>query len=309
MFYLNSMKLFVCFGISIVIAHTCIAKKLKTCNERTQQMTPLKESHHMPSEWLTLVRTQTTSQKSGQFIAIDALGKSVVIEWHITDIFSPELTAFKKRVSDLAAQTHAATEVQFLHVHPEAVSQDGFLKACTPLFTDGLESVDWQQVETTIQSTYKQFYLMDIASFGTDIIKRIADDLYFFVTIKEASSVETHDSGKILGFMMSAITPALAYGDIKLIKLALAPTELNRGLGELLVSSVFKVIPQVKRIFSIIRPTDENAFKAYLSWGFVQDHNPVQDPNHPINLNYLTVLEYKTDQSDELQKTAKTLVC
>lgn len=307
MLYSNSIKLFLCLCTG-AITDVCMAKKSEFHSERIKKMNNPKESQHTVSEWLSVVRTATATKKSGQCAATDATGRPVILEWNITDILSPDLAVFKKNVSDLAAQTHAVSEVQFLHVHPEAASQDGFLKACVPLFANGLESVDWQQVEATIQSTYKQFYLMDIASFGADIIKRIADDLYFFVTIKEAPSGENSGSDKILGFMMTAVTPALAYGDIKLIKLALAPTELDRGLGELLVGSIFKVIPQAKRIFSIIRPTDKNALKAYLSWGFVQDENPVQDPNHPMNLNYLTILEYKTDQSDRLQKTAKTLV-
>ncbi len=301
MLYSNNIRLFLCV-CSITTTHVCTAKKFEFHSERIKTMNNPRESQNSTSEWLTSVHAETASKKAGQFAATDATGRPVILEWKITDILSPDLAAFKKNVSDLAAQTHADSEVQFLHAHPEAVSQDGFLKACAPLFANGLEAVDWQQVEATIQLIYKQFYLMDIASFGADIIKRIADDLYFFATIKEASGSE-----KILGFMMYAITPAFAYGDIKLIKLALAPSELGHGLGELLVSSIFKVIPQVKRIFSVVRPTDEHALQEYLSWGFVQDSNPVQDPNHPINLSYWTVLEYKTDQSDTLQTIAKTL--
>lgn len=302
MFYLNCVKRFACFGISIVITHTCIAHNFKTCNERVQKMTHNKESHTVSSEWLSLVRNATKVKTLGQFTANDTQNNPVVIEWHITDILSPELAEFKKQVADLGAQTHAVSEVQFLHRYPEAVSQDGFLKSCTPFFANGVEAVDWKRVEETIQTTYKQFYLMDIASFGADIIKRIADDLYFFAMIK------AHDeSGKILGFMMTAITPALAYGDVKLIKLAVDPAVSDGNLGALLLSSLFKVIPQTKRIFTMIRPTDENAYKVYASWGFVHDNNPVQDPNHPINVNYFTVLEYKADQSDVLQKTAEKL--
>lgn len=307
MLYLNSIKLCVCLFISILTAHVCAAKKPEFYNERTKKMNNPKESQHIASEWLASVHTATKHKKSGQFTATDAHGTPVILEWKITDILSPELATFKKNVCDLAAQTHAISEVQFLRAHPEAVSQDGFLKPCVPLFANGLESVNWKQVEATIESTYKQFYLMDITSFGADVIKRIADDLYFFVTIKEAASTKTQEPEKILGFMMSSITPALALGDIKLIKLAVAPTQKERGLGELLVSAIFKVIPHVQRIFSIIRPTDENALKMYYSWGFVQDRNPVQDPNHMLNLNYVAVLEYKTDQSDRLQKNSENV--
>jgi GNAT superfamily N-acetyltransferase len=147
---------------------------------------------------------------------------------------------------------------------------------------------------------------MDITSFGADIIKRIADDLYFFVSIKEHSA--DNKPKDILGFMMTAITPALAYGDIKLITVAVDPKASNCGLDELLLSSVFKVIPDIQRIFTMIRPTNKHALHTYMSRGFTKDCNPVQDPNHPINTDYLVSLEYKTKQSDRLQKVAETLV-
>ncbi len=266
------------------------------------------ESQHTLSAWVTALRSRAQLQQSGHFTALDGEHNPLVIEWNITDILSPDLAAFKKEVCEIAAHTHAASEVQFLQAHPEAVSQDPFLKSCEPLFETSIDSVEWKEVEERIKSTYKQFYLMDIAQFGADIIKKIADDLYVIATIKEAPSLKNHESEKIVGCMMAAVTPALAYGDIKLIKLALAPANGEYERGELLVSTLFKVIPGVQRIFSSIRPTDKDALQAYFSWGFTHDHNPVQDPNHPLNLEHSTVVEYKADQSDRLQKTAKTLI-
>ncbi|MBA3752109.1 hypothetical protein H0X06_04940 [Candidatus Dependentiae bacterium] len=271
-------------------------------------MNILIESQEIVSSWLTSIHSRVESQQSGHYKSPDTANRPLILGWVITDILSSNLAVFKKNVSDIAAQTHAISEVQFLQTHPEAVSHDLFLKSCEPLFVHGVASVDWKEVEDRIQSTYKQFYVMDIAHFGHDIIKRIADDLYVIVTVKEAASASREEPEKIVGFLMAAITPELAQGDIKLIKLALDPAHSDGEAGELLMSSLFKIIPEVKRIFTSIRPTDENALQTYFSWGFTYDYTPVQDPNHPINLEYWTVLEYKTNKSDRLQQTTKTLV-
>jgi len=240
-------------------------------------------------------------QKSGFFTAQDKTGKTVVLEWHKTNILSPELALFKKEMCDLAAQVTAHIEIQFLQVHPEAVTSGGFFRDCEPLFAQGLDNVNWHRVQQTIQSTIKQFYLMDMVQFGQEIINKLIDDVYFFVSVKDQKTQNC------LGFMMTAITPALPKGDIKLINVVVNQQKQDRGLEQLLMSSIFEVLPEIKRIFTMIRPTNESANTVFESCGFVQDLNPIQDPNHPINKEQMLIMEYKADQSVVLQQTAKTL--
>ena len=106
---------------------------------------------------------------------------------------------------------------------------------------------------------------------------------------------------------MFAITPALNSGDIKVINIAISPAEKENGLDQLLMSSIFNIVPQVKRLFLFSRPTNSSALETYRSCGFTQDLNFVQDPNHKVNLEYLIPLEYRAEQSNILQKTAQTL--
>lgn len=259
-------------------------------------------NHNTLSQWLIDVKAATGSKKSGQLITNDASGTPVVIDWQITDILSPNIAAFKQEVCNLAAEVTATAEMQFLHEHPQAVSQGGFLQACQPLFAQGIENVDWQAVKTTLQSSIKQFYLMDISKFGAEIISKLADDIYYFASIKDQTT------GKLLGFIMSSITPALPYGDIKVISVITAPEEQSRELEKILLSSILKVIPPVKRMFTITRPTNSATIDAYRACGFTQDLDPVQDPNHTISMEHLVIFEYKTEQSDILQKTAATLI-
>ncbi len=241
------------------------------------------------------------SQKYGKFFASDKDGRNVVIEWHIANIVAPELAQFKKEVSDLASQVTAVSEAQFLKHFPDAISSGGFLKSCEDLLAQGADQVDWMAVEQKLQETIKQFYLADLSKFGQEIINRLIGDLYFFALVREQAT------SQLLGFVMSSITPALAKGNIKLINLIICPQAQNQGLEKLLLGSLIRVLPEVKRVFTMVRPTHQIALKVLETCGFVEDKNPIQDPHHPIDTRYLVVLECKVDQSGVLQKSSERL--
>jgi hypothetical protein len=97
-----------------------------------------------------------------------------------------------------------------------------------------------------------------------------------------------------------------AAGNVKVMIFAVDVAHQKRGLGKLLMSSIFKLIPDIKRIFLCTRVTNDTAFNAYRSWGFVKDENPVLD--HEFNLDHWMFMEYKIEQSDALQNLAASLV-
>lgn len=244
----------------------------------------------MNDEWLTLIKKTTPS--SGQFKAKDEKDTPIVVEWKRGDILSSDLAQFKKSVSTLASEELSSLELQFLRANPDAMSSDPFLSPCASLLENDVEFVNWQKVEEKIQETIKQFYLMDLSKFGPEVIRPLKDDVYFFATVKNK------DEDQISGFILFAITPALAYGDIKVINLLVSKKEENRGLEKVLTSLIFKIIPGTKRIFLLVRPTSENLIHKYHSLGFVTNLNPLQDPNHKINIKYYIPLEYKIEKSD-----------
>lgn len=296
MFHADRIRLInSCFCMSMIMINNCLT--LET--ERTKKMTNVNEVQKS-STWLKHVKEEISAKSSGIFQAKDEHNEPVVLDWKMTNILSPDLATFKNDVADIAAQTTASMEIQFLHKYPEAASSEYFLKPCEPFFKNGLESVDWQKVEQTLQTTVKQFYLTDISKFG-DAIKPLMEDVYGIVSIKN------QNTQTILGFMMFSITPALADGNIKVMHVAVTPTSEHRGLEKLLMSSIFKMLPTTKRIFIGTRPTYEQALKTYCSWGFLQDLAFVQDPGHKVNLQYFAVYEYRADQTDSLQKTAAEL--
>ena len=71
--------------------------------------------------------------------------------------------------------------------------------------------------------------------------------------------------------------------------------------------SIFKLTPQIKRIFLFVRPTNEIALGMYKDLEFVPDIDFLLDPNHKVNINYLTPLEYRIELGQILQKTAECL--
>jgi ribosomal protein S18 acetylase RimI-like enzyme len=293
MLYGTNVHACICLCLTVT-AQICTA----TLNsyERIETM----DNKEMKNDWLNQVKKSLGMKTSGSFAARDASGNPIMLEWLATDIVSPQLAAFKKQVSDLAAQNTAATEVAFLRKHPGAVEQEFLLKPCAPLFAKGVAAVDWKQVEETIRSTIKQFYLTDISSFGAAVIKPLLDDLYFGVVAKDPR-------GTLLGFAMFSITPALAFGDVKLIHVSVDHEAQNRELENLLVASIVKLIPQTTHIFTGVRPTDTHAVAMFTACGFKPEAAP-QDQHHKVNVEYFTVLGYTTESSPVLQNLAEQLI-
>ncbi len=162
-------------------------------------------------------------------------------------------------------------------------------------------AADWAVIEEKIQTTIKQFYLADLSQFGSEVIKPLMDDLYFFGTVKNKGE------DQICGFLTFAITPALPFGNIKVVNLLVASKECGRGLEKAMLSSIFKLIPQTRRIFLFVRPTNEIALEMYKALEFVPDIDLLLDPNHKVNTDYLTPLEYRIELGHILQRTVEFL--
>ncbi|MCK4499324.1 hypothetical protein KAU11_02420 [Candidatus Babeliales bacterium] len=250
------------------------------------------------SQWLEQAKEHLSTQTENKFISVD---KNIEIEWLQGVILSPDLANFKKDVSEIAAQQISKNETNFLHSHPEAADSEFLLKPCAPLFKNGLENIDWNMVEKQIQKTVKLFYHADISSFGKAAIKPLMQDIYICVTAKNVRTKE------LLGFAMFSIAPTLPRGTVKIIHIDIKQKAQDGGLEKLLTSSIFKILPNTKRLFLGTRPTNKNVIENFNSWGFKETANPITDKTHTINQMYFTVLEYIANQCDTLQKAAKEL--
>jgi len=133
------------------------------------------------------------------------------------------------------------------------------------------------------------------------MIKPLLNDLYFYATVRDQDEKEPS------GFLLFSITPALPFGDVKVINFFMREHHPRSGLQNILMGLVFKILPQTKRIFLFARPTDLAALKIYAEMGFEKDENPFQDPNHKINHQYLIPLDYRIESSKILQQTVEMM--
>ncbi len=248
-------------------------------------------------DWLEYAKT--ASAPEGKAYTTNEDGRSFSLEWKRSDILSQNLAAFKKDLSDLAAEKLSESELAFLKANPESASSELFLRACKPLLDNGAENADWHAVQETIKSSVKQFYLADLSKFGSDMIKPLLNDIYFCATVKNPDEKEP------LGFLLFSITPALPFGDVKVINFFMKERNPSLELQNILMGLVFKILPQTKRIFLFARPTDSAALKMYSAMGFERDNAPFQDPSHKINHQYLASLDYRIENSKILQRTVE----
>ncbi len=104
-------------------------------------------------------------------------------------------------------------------------------------------------------------------------------------------------SGKLLGFIQFLTGSAFGSDGIKAGMLAVVPEVQDCGLHKILMSSIFKLMPKVQRIFVHTRVTNEYELDLYYSWGF----------SHAKDGSWVNS-EYLIAKSDILQKAADQLI-
>lgn len=281
-------------GVGLIVAATLIALSVQYFN-----MHHASESEASTASWFEFV--VANSAETGKRVTADKQGLPIDIAWQRTSLQSPDFTGITKSVSDIAVQAYTIVETNFLREYPQAVLEDEHLKSFEPLFADGVENVDWSLVEDQQRTKLKSIFEMDLTSLAPEVIASFPKDIYFFVMAYDAAT------SNLLGFIQCAVAPYYATGDVKVITIAIAPEEQNRGLGKLLMSSIFEIIPNVQRIFLSTRPTNQVAICAYQAWGFTPDAHPVQDPFWKAVIGHWIYFEYQLNKIDILQKTADLL--
>lgn len=231
----------------------------------------------------------------GSYQAKDKQGNPIVIEWQKTTFFSPEFTQAMKDIWPSARLAYMPVEMAFLKAFPHVVSTEDYFKPFEPLFKNGIEHVDWAQAETTMEALLKTLFVFDTASFGPEIVAQFAKDICYIVTVKDQKT------SAILGFITFMQRASYKSHEIKVMSLGVDPQHQGKGLGTILMSSIFKIDPNIARIFLCTRVTNHAALAAYRSWGFTIDENPILD--HPFNMAHWTFMEYRTNKNQLLQPT------
>jgi hypothetical protein len=150
------------------------------------------------STWLAHVKSKTIQNKTGQITAKDKSGNSLLLEWTITDVRSPNFSTLMKETCDVFVKAFTPVELQFLKESKDKEIHDQYIKQFEPIFQDGvmiddwnlfkhsLKNLDWKTVEEKIPSVLSKLQLMDYSNFGVE-------DINCFILAKNI------DSKKILG--------------------------------------------------------------------------------------------------------------
>ena len=265
--------------------------------------TPMKTNNETQNQaWLSHVNELTKLKQTGSFQAKDKSGRPVVLDWLKTDMLSPDYAAALKSVWDVARPAYTKIEVDFLKKYPDVVGTEAYFKPFEKLFKNNIKDVNWTLVEKKTQEILKNFFVFDPSQFPNAMKEKLANIAHIFVSIKD------NTTNKTLGFVTFLITPEHAYGDIKCTVFAMLPEEQNKGLGKLLMGSILKILPDIKRIVLCTRITNTTAKQAYLNWGFVSDPNPtIGEHNYTFNTDHWIFLEYCTGKQNILEKVAGML--
>jgi len=243
-----------------------------------------------------LVAFSKSGNKSGSFAAKDKAGRPVVLDWQCTSMRAPGFRACMESIVDTASQGFTSVEVEFLKAHPEAVHKESNLEQFKPFFVNGPAVVGWDLVTEKMRDTIKHCFLMDISEMSPEWAARVEVMLHVVVTVND------QQTDAQLGSVVFIVDPADAAGDIKVMSIALVPEAQHRGLGKVLTSSIFKILPGTKRLFLNPRVTNVQAQRAYLAWGATRVAHPVLD--QWALAEHWVGIEYRADQTSVLQDFA-----
>lgn len=226
-------------------------------------------------------------QTDGYFNTQNSSGVDFVIEWEKIEANSMKLNEKVRTMSHLLVNAYSNIEIEFARKYPDLVKDEMFLKSLAPLFEKGVSNVDWFAAQNQIKEVLNHFFLeTDWTQFSK------IEDIHIFALIKDKNS------SQVLGLAQFLITSEYEYGTIKVALYDGVNPSTHPEINKLLLSSIFKLIPNVNRLFLHTRITNETAIIAHQQLGFTKFQGPLQ---------YWQDLEYCADKNDLLQMIAESL--
>lgn len=226
-------------------------------------------------------------RNEGNFVSQDFAYKGWIIEWEKIESTSSKLNEKIKYLSPLLVNGYSKIEVAFAKKFPELVKNEMFLKSLASMFESGINNIDWDLAENKIKGVLRNFFIeTDWKQFSKP------EDSHIFSVLKEQNTNEA------VGMAQFLITSDHDYGNIKIALYDGVNPLTNPELNKLLLSSIFKLIPNINRLFFHTRSTNEKAINMHQQFGFTKFSG---------NLPNWTDLEYKVEKNDCLQVIAKSL--
>lgn len=226
------------------------------------------------SQWVDKAQKTLSNKKKNHYYCIDKFNNAVIIEWQLLKPHTLECKEAMKRTAPIVVEANKAAEVTLIKNIPEVIHDPFVSQQLEPLYLNGTPYVEWHVVEETLEKILLTFYKEELDNDLDD------DDCLIVVTAKD------HHSDAILGAIYFFIESEYDYGKVMVPILGILPTAQNRGLGKLLMSSIFKLLPQTKLITLIALMTNEHAHTVYITWGFKQFYDPTNRDPYSFNFEY-----------------------
>lgn len=247
---------------------------------------------------LMIESTKTMSKKNNATTWQATLrnGKAITLSSQRTTLFAPEFAALNEEAWTIAKAAYVPVEMQFLKAFPQVVGALPYFTQFEDFFKNGIQNVDWQAAEAIMATILKGHFIFDPTQFGQAMIDAYGKDTAYFIAARDAQ-------GTMLGFATFLQRANYPYGTIKVMSLAVDQAHQNKGIGKLLVASIFKAEPNITKLFLCTRVTNTQALGAYKKWGFVPDATPIMD--HAFDLAHWSFLTYDPAASSVLQDCLK----
>lgn len=230
----------------------------------------------------------------------DNHGTPVILEAYSSTMFAPHFINDLASLWPIARPTYLKQEIDFLKKFPEVVPTEPYFAAFKPLFTQGTEVINWSEVSTLMEATLKNHFVVDPDAVPEAVKNNFKEYSLVMVTIRDEGAEAPS------GFIVFMTSPTYPAGKVKATMFAVEPQSAGRNLRQLLMSSIFAIKPEIDHIFLDTRITNETMINECTEWGFKQDHNPSQEVYFNFNLKHWIFMEYRTEESDQLQKIAAT---
>jgi GNAT superfamily N-acetyltransferase len=205
----------------------------------------------------------------------DKMGNQIVIEFETVDLLSPQFAEKLKGISGFLSKAYVPVEAQFARKFPKELSQDRFLVSLEPLFKEGIDNVNWEQVEVSIENTLKHFFGEIFAKSMSSHKDMTSKYTHFLIVAKE--------NKQHIGALYGMMNTTDGENNVRIPFFGVSPEAQSKGVGKMLMNSVKNFIPNCKKISLSTRVTNERAIGAYCKWGFVSSPNTMP---HWANLEY-----------------------
>lgn len=240
------------------------------------------------TDWPRRINDTLKLKKSGKFLAKDKHGVDLIIEWDKTGKMDQDYLKNTNKISEFFCTSRVDVQMNFFKKHPEK---------CPDILKEFLAkdfSAKTQEGAKNFEEIKKRALQLGKLKFSPDFSDQ--DDMVFFVNLMDRAT------GKTLGCVIFGIGGYYEYGDIFIRDIVSLPESRDRGIGKVLASSIFKILPYLKKLKVYVLDTNENAKMIYKLWGF-EEKETLPEEKREGNI----LMEYDIENSNNLQQASGRL--